>query len=248
MGVQTKAKLTFTNEERGQIRDALLRYAADHSLGTTELIHKILKHDPLDREMSARTLVRFLSNERSTKNHNVSICYEFVKELPYFGEENAAVALGGPVASFYQVASLKDVSWSLTEKRAFHVGFLNKSPQDWVPHSTVLLEPIDDPRFVKSTEVVTNLSPETVPTRWPAFRAEGIAFPVDATALMFVMRDTLTRRPRVSLWSANEDLGADTVLTVTFEESGDAELPNSPIVSRSLQAKPEQKISPDWFI
>lgn len=213
-------KLNFTDGERTRIRDALLRYAAERGIGVPTLFSEISKHDPLKREFSMRTLQRFMARAHQTQDHNVSVCYEFAKELPYFSSRQHLNWLGDAMSNFTAGgASEIESAWLQGDRIELDVRYssdmnvgeglslvkMDASFDDLMRYSTLVLERDDNGTFFRTSEAVHNPFPNAAPSEPIRFETEGIAVPVEDRYLLWVGRDCLTRRPRTTIWTLKPD-------------------------------------------
>jgi len=216
LDTKPEIKLTFTTAERNQIRDALSRYSKERSIGSTILQKEICRHDPRGREVHEKTLQRFLGKTNNTQDHNLSVCYEFAKELPYFGERRRAAALGQALSRFYDPGAAREADgpWSLKERivleaRRFDLrdassgisvvprGLTN---DDFPVHGVVILDPSDDEEYYRIYQILTGASGSAQASSSPRLLSEGVAVPIEDHSMVTVEMDVLTHRPRNGLW------------------------------------------------
>lgn len=217
MDTKADIKLSFTTAERALVRDALLQYMEEHSIGVPMLYNRIHRNDPLKREMSSKTLQRFLAHANQTQNSNVSMCFEFVKQLPYFSEQNKIRNLGGALAGLFPYDNERaNPFWEGTSDKNFDVRFVDEGAvaqqdhrsrfSDLLPYSTVLVRRVDASLCFHCVELVFNAFADPYRPDSPRYFAEGAAIPSGDRSLLAVTHDKLTRSPRSALWSADEDM------------------------------------------
>ena len=216
MDAKADIKLSFTAEERIQVRNALLRYLTEHQIGVPTLWTRVLEHDPRGRVLNMRTLQRFIARAHQTQDSNVSICYEFVKDLPYFGEERPAAELGQALSRFYTPGKAPDAKggWALNARIVFDarrrdfndpVSGMSLVPKqlkidDFPVYGVIVFDPSEDGSYYRIYQIINGTAAndeEAAPMR---LLASGVAVPVDGQNLITVEKDALTRRPRNGVW------------------------------------------------
>ena len=216
METRVKPKLSFSAAERARIRTALLRYMADHKMGAEAIWKLIVQSDPFRREVTRRTLQRFLARAHHTEGSNVSIFYEFVKDFPYFDEGRAADNLCRSLSDFFAVPPVtKEPSiWNVTERLVLDARLMEQKDGGssrvlpgrdglfyHLPFSVIVLEPA--PHFLDVSEIIPRAPSANASETKPRLVARGVALPIDSRSLFSLCRDTLTRRPRVSIWTTS---------------------------------------------
>lgn len=220
MDTKADIKLSFTAEERIQVRNALLRYLTEHQIGVPTLWKNVIDHDPRKRFLNMRTLQRFVARAHQTQDSNVSICYEFVKNLPYFGDERPAAALGQAVSRFYDTgtASNADGPWAIKERIVLDARRLDLTEtssgiglvprhlksDDLPVHGVIVLDPSEDGTYYKIHQIITGASDGSEDSPPKHLLTQGVAVPVEGHNMVTVEKDALTRRPRNSLWRYDE--------------------------------------------
>lgn len=220
MDTKADIKLSFTAEERVQVRYALLRYLTEHEIGVPTLWKRVLDHDPRGRILNMRTLQRFIARAHKTQASNVSICYEFVKNLPYFGEERPAAALGQALSRFYSPAATPaaDGPWTIKERIVLDARRLDLTDassgiglvprhlksDDLPVHGVIVLDPSEDGTYYKINQIITGPADGSDDSPPKHLLTQGVAVPVEGHNMVTVEKDALTRRPRTSVWRYDE--------------------------------------------
>ncbi|WP_371061527.1 hypothetical protein [Rhodosalinus sp. 5P4] len=218
MDTETDIKRDFTIAERADVRDALLRYMSERGIGAPTLYDEICRHDPLRREMSMRTLQRFLAHAHQTQDLNVSMCYEFARALPYFSAEQHVSSLGAALGNFTATPHV-DSDWLRRDRIALDVRYSSAmhtgeglsmvrkgaSFSDLMPYSTLVLERRQDGPFFRTSETIHNPFPDQKTAAAVRLATEGIAVPVEDRYLLWIGRDSLTRRPRSTIWTLEKN-------------------------------------------
>lgn len=189
--------------ERDRVRRSLRRYMEENCIGAPTLQERIIKADaPRHREIPLSTLQRFLTGSHRTSDHHVSLCYDFVKDLAYYGEGKDIALFGAAAFSFFQQPS------DTTEDRAERIAMLERDilgsyeayrppPQDnplplWDSHiSNISFSPAGDSPWLEVHEDVFGMS--VTKTR---YKFEGVAF-YAAPLLHIFLRDLFSRQPRL---------------------------------------------------
>lgn len=220
MDAKADIKLSFTAEERVQVRNALLRYLTEHQIGVPTLWKNVIDNDPRKRFLNMRTLQRFVARAHQTQDSNVSICYEFVKNLPYFGEERPAAELGQALSRFYTPGKAPDAKggWALNARIVLDarrrdlndpVSGMSLVPKqlktdDFPVYGVIVFDPSEDGSYYRIYQIINGTAASDEASAPMRLLASGVAVPVDGQNLITVEKDALTRRPRNGVWRYNE--------------------------------------------
>lgn len=215
--------------ERDQIHDALSRYKKERGIGVSHLHGELCRHDPLGRVIEEKTLQRFLGKTNHTQDHNLSVCYEFAKELPYFGEERRAAALGQALSRFYEPGAARgaDGPWQMKERivlearrRELHdasfgtgIGLVPKemTTDDYPVHGVIVLDPSADGTYYRIYQIVTGASGTAQASTSSRLLSDGAAVPIGGHSMVSVEMDVLTRRPRNGVWVYDKSYAWETM-------------------------------------
>ena len=216
MDTKVDIKRAFTTGERCQVRDALLRYLCERQIGVSILHKEICRHDPLGRDIELKTLQRFLGNKHRTQDDYVSVCHEFAKTLPYFGERRRAAALGQALSRFYDPGAARDAGgpWSLDERIVLEARRLDLNDtsagisivpkelktSDFPVYGVIVLDPSEDGEYYRIYQILMGASGSAQASSSPRLLSEGVAVPIEDHSMVTVEMDVLTRRPRNGLW------------------------------------------------
>lgn len=234
-------KLAFTIVERTEIRDALLKYLSERGIGVPTLYDEICRHDPLKRTMSMRTLQRYLARAHETQDHNVSICYEFVKDLPSYSQDQRTAQLGNALTEFMSRASGTNSGWLRWQRMTLDVRHSDQMRpikglrlhkklscfEELMAYSTLVMERDPDRAYFRTIEVIENPFPAARSPQSFRFQTEGVAVPVDDLYLLWIGTENLTRRPRTALWmrkSARNTMDACVVSIAPQKPEADNEI------------------------
>lgn len=88
---------------RDLTRTALRAYMRAHKIGVPSLRGRIEGSDPRHREIPLSTLQRFIAGTHETSDHHVMLCYEFAKDLPYFGQDAALMQFGQGIIAYFAI-------------------------------------------------------------------------------------------------------------------------------------------------
>lgn len=239
------------------MRDALHRYKAEHGYKVGRLADEICRSDPLGRTMSYKTLGRFLAKAKDTEPINVSICYEFVKNLPYFNEQVSIAQLGEALSNFLAGDRSDRSFWEAAGRRYFELSYdpavvkgdpqhaTGKTEPNDTLFSTLMIEPVVDQSHFRMIEIVFNLLEEPDNLSYPRYRHEGVAKVIETSCLVSIVRDKLTRRPRMATWVAEQEDGEASVQldAVSFFQLAGQERPftaSARLNARSVDFTPEE--------
>lgn len=220
MDKQADIKLSFTAAERIQVRNALLRYLTEHQIGVPTLWKRVNDHDPRGRFLAMRTLQRFIARAHQTQDGNVSICYAFAKDLPYFGEERPAAELGQALSRFYDTGAVPDTDgpWTITERIVLEARRLDLTDtssgiglvpshlktDDLPVHGVIVLDPSEDGTYYRIFQIMT-IATDSAETSPPTrLLSQGVSVPTENHNMVTVEKDALTRRPRNGDWLYDE--------------------------------------------
>jgi hypothetical protein len=187
---------------RGQVRQALRRYMEESRIGTPTLQVRVIEADkPRHREIPLSTLQRFLTGSHRTSDHHVSLCHDFVKELPYYGEGKDIALFGAAASSFFHQPLDKDSRAALMaalERDVLGAYDAFRPPREGGPlrlgdsHiSNISFTLAGDSPWLEVREDVFGLSRTETRQKF-----EGAAL-YAAPHLHIFLRDLFTRRPRL---------------------------------------------------
>jgi hypothetical protein len=202
----TRALIHIDDGARDRIRRTLRRYMEESRIGTPTLQVRIIEGDtPRHREIPLSTLQRFLTGSHRTSDHHVSLCYDFVKELPYYGEGKDIAIFGSAAYAFFQpppdadartaliTALERDVAGTYEASMLYSVAGdeVERSPS-WEQYiGRVLLSHNGETTWLEVQEVVHGGG-----IRGKHFKLEGAAL-YAAPHLHVFLRDLLTRKPKI---------------------------------------------------
>jgi hypothetical protein len=193
---------------RDLTRSALRAYMRMHRIGVPALKARIEDADPKRRTLPLSSLQRFIAATHVTSAHHVALCYEFARELPYYGKDAEIVQTGVALAAFLSGPSaepdLADVEAQLHEliageygvyrdsRSEFPLGFLRAKSD--APVSSLTMRAIPGARYFEVSERFD--TPGDQPGSATRETYEGVAV-INGIQVHFLMRDSLSHMPRM---------------------------------------------------
>ena len=190
---EDRSPVHFDETARTVIRDTLNRYRKDHGIGAPRLRERIMKSDPLGRELPISTLQRFLRGTHRTGDMYLGMIEAFLTseeaelkadgfapELSSYEGFGAALAafLGEPEDQAHQETALAEL------------GGAYSPPEFQVPQITARIAPSEDGTHFAIEEEHVIALPDVI------HRYEG-ALIQRSGQLFGVLRNLVTRVPRV---------------------------------------------------